>query len=119
MSKSSKKRAQAQAPAQAPAPATTVEAPATPAPATTPTVKSAKYAKVDWAGTSVITLNPSPKYIKRGESLKRFNCYKNGITVDEYVAAVVAINQTKALAKADLRWDVAHGLISIAAPATA
>jgi hypothetical protein len=125
MSKASKKVARTQAPAHVETPAVVVEttapaAPETPA-AETPAPETAKvvkirYAKRDWAPTDVITLvttaNP-----KSGASKARYALYKDGMLVSEYAAAVVGLGgkNTKTLANADLRWDVARGFITIAA----
>jgi hypothetical protein len=129
MSKASKKvRVQAQAPAQAPAPTveTTTTAPAapetpaaeTPAPETAKVVKI-RYAKRDWAPTDVITLL-QPANPKTGASKARYALYKDGMLVSEYAAAVVGLGgkNTKTLANADLRWDVARGFITIAPKAS-
>jgi len=100
------------------APATT-EAPVTPAPAEAPVATEAKpapkarYAKYEWKDEQVITVlvasNP-----KRGKSQARFGLHKTGQTVGDYVKASVDAGNPRMLARADLRWDVAHGLISIA-----
>jgi len=76
-----------------------------------------RYAKRDWAPSSIITL-VAPNG-KSGKSKARYDLYRSGMTVAEYADAVKAGGHGgKTLANADLRWDVARGFITIAAPAS-
>jgi hypothetical protein len=50
---------------------------------------------------------------KRGESASRFAYYRDGITVDDYVARCVKAGKPSSLARADLRWDTARKFIAI------
>jgi hypothetical protein len=67
------------------------------------------------------TKTPAPQTInllvkdnpKRGKSAKRFALYRNGLTVEKYVAASVAAGNPARLARADLNWDVVHKFIAI------
>lgn len=64
-----------------------------------------RYAQRTWQPNWVIgNVKANPK---RGVSQSRYAQYRNGMTVAEYVAAVVAIGQSAAIANADLRWDTA------------
>jgi hypothetical protein len=72
----------------------------TPAP-----TKSAPAAKVIH-----LLLKENPK---RGDSATRFAYYRNGITVDDYVARCVKAGAPSSLARADLRWDVERKFIAI------
>jgi hypothetical protein len=47
-------------------------------------------------------------------SYDRFALYYGAATVENYIAAVVAGGATSAKARADLRWDVARGFVTIA-----
>jgi len=46
-------------------------------------------------------------------SYDRFALYYGAETVENYIAAVVAGGSTSAKARADLRWDVARGFVTI------
>jgi len=46
-------------------------------------------------------------------SYDRFALYYGAETVENYIAAVVAGGATRAKARADLRWDVARGFVTI------
>jgi hypothetical protein len=50
---------------------------------------------------------------KRGTSRDRFALYRNGMTVEKYVAASVAAGNSPSLARADLRWDTTRNFIAI------
>jgi hypothetical protein len=56
----------------------------------------------------LVTENP-----KRGESRTRFARYKTGMKVADYVASCVKAGNPSSIARADLRWDVKHGLIAV------
>jgi hypothetical protein len=110
MTKAAKKHVvRAATPAKVEAPVveqTIVEAPVVEAPAKVDADKVAKirYQKRTWTGSDIITvLRENPK---TGESKKRYALYRTGMTVDEYVKAVVDAGLgTKTLANNDLRWD--------------
>lgn len=70
---------------------------------------------------STITLigDHANKNPKRGESAKRFALYRNGITVQEYMDAVVGLGFPKRTAWLDLAWDVHHKFIALEARADA
>lgn len=98
----------------------TVQTPPVADTATTTKAAAPKYVKGRFADTGVITLKVTgnPKR-PTGKSHKRFDLYKPGQTVAEYVQAVVASGlpgATKRLAHDDLRWDAAHGFIEVNAP---
>jgi hypothetical protein len=59
--------------------------------------------------TVIATENP-----KRRTAAKRFDLYKNGQTVAEYVEASKKAGNAAALANADIRWDHAAGFIKVA-----
>jgi hypothetical protein len=50
---------------------------------------------------------------KRGDSATRFAYYRNGITVENYVAQCVKAGAPSSLARADLRWDTVRKFIAI------
>jgi hypothetical protein len=50
---------------------------------------------------------------KRGESHTRFARYKTGMKVEDYVARSVKAGNPASLARADIRWDLKHGLIAV------
>ena len=92
----------------------TVETPTVETPVEAKAAK-VRYAKRDWAPSSIITL-VAPNG-KSGKSKARYDLYRSGMTVAEYADAVKAGGHGgKTLANADLRWDVARGFITIAAP---
>lgn len=116
----SKNRKQTQKPATpaTPAVAEVQQTPATPevvTPADAPKVKAARYKAIPEAHDKfVVVVVKDPK--KRGESAKRFACYRPGMTMAQYLEAATAagVNEKpvkKALALSDLRWDYAHGFI--------
>lgn len=95
----------------APVEATPVEA--TPA-------KSAKVRFVPgrFAPTWVITVLPAGiPNPKRGKSRARFALHETGLTVAQYVQKSVDAGNSASYAHLDLRWDAAHGLIAVEAPA--
>jgi hypothetical protein len=122
MSKATKKsvRVQAQAPAHVETPA--VETPAASTPAVeTPAVEKVvkiRYAPRTWQPNSIITVVASNP--KTGASRARYALYTTGMSVAQYAQAVVGLGgkNTKTLANADLRWDVARGFITIETPAS-
>jgi hypothetical protein len=102
-----------------------VESPATApsAPVQTEAKKAAqpRYVKGRFPVNGIVRLTEAGKAnVKRGKSKARFECYRDGMTVAEYVAAVVALPGGSArLAHDDLRWDAAesHGFITVEIPA--
>lgn len=81
--------------------------------------KKVRYNKRTWAPTDIITLHkPMAKGpVTKSKSAARYALYQNGMTVQEYVDAVVKAGLgNKTLASNDLRWDTvpARGHISIA-----
>jgi hypothetical protein len=46
-------------------------------------------------------------------ALDRFKLYTDGMSVQDYIAKSTASGNSKALAQADVRWDVAAGLITV------
>jgi hypothetical protein len=50
---------------------------------------------------------------KRKNALVKFKLYRDGMTVTEYIEASHKIGTSKATAQADVRWDVAKGLITV------
>jgi hypothetical protein len=131
MSKSSK-ATRASARTIAPTPVTPVAptpvTPVAPTPVTpvAPTPVTAKPVKAKYApagsvdnGAAVITvLVPNAKGTNpTNKSATRFNTfYKPGITIAEFVAAYKLAGQPSHYAKADLRWDLQHGFISLTVP---
>jgi hypothetical protein len=108
----------------------TVTAPATsPAPASTEQTAKPKAKRNDaWrklplpGDEQVITVLATDKNPKRGDSAVRFAIYQNGMTVKAF--RTIYADNAKAkktewvrgglpLANADLRWDLAHGFISV------
>lgn len=60
----------------------------------------------------IATNNPKSRGAK-----DRFALYKDGMTVGQYIEASHKAGNSKALATADVRWDVAAGFISVTVPA--
>jgi hypothetical protein len=56
----------------------------------------------------LVTENP-----KRGASHTRFARYKTGMKVADYVERCVKAGDPSSLARADIRWDVAHEYIAV------
>jgi hypothetical protein len=67
-----------------------------------------KTSFVDTSKIKVLVKNP-----KRGASAKRFGFYKTGMTVQKYIARVVAAGDAPTVARADLRWDIARKFIVV------
>jgi hypothetical protein len=82
----------------------------------TATISAAKQAR--YAPAAVIVPNavithvaPNPK---KGKSALRYaQFYQVGITVEQFVAAYKAAGLKGMLARADLRWDLQHGFITL------
>lgn len=109
------------------APANTPVKPVTDAkpgePATPKAKKKASDTVVKWRATKafphegVITLIATNNPKSRGAAA-RFAIYKNGQTVGQYIEASHKAGNSKALAAADVRWDVAAGFIKVEVPAS-
>lgn len=87
---------------------------------TAPVAKSAPKGKpATFANTAIISLVPGVVVAKAGNSKIRFACYKTGMSVGAYIQACKDVPALKAVpatarnARADLRWDVDHGYITI------
>jgi hypothetical protein len=65
------------------------------------------------SGTISVSPEAKAKNPKRGKAASRFNLYKDGMTVEQYIEASHKAGNAKALAQSDIRWDVASGFISI------
>jgi hypothetical protein len=50
---------------------------------------------------------------ERGKSAIRFSLHRSGQTVKRYIEKSVEAGNTRALAVADLKWDVEHKFISV------
>ena len=79
-----------------------------------PTVKKWKETK-DPALTAIITVMGefATKNPKRKDAARRFGLYKTGQTVEQYIQVCKDNGITPALARADVRWDMAAGFISV------
>ena len=75
-------------------------------------VSKAPVAKAPVAKALVIELLVD-KNPKRGASHSRFALYRDGMTVDAYVARCVEAGCAERLARADIRWDQNHKFIAI------
>jgi hypothetical protein len=81
--------------------------------ATVAAAKQARYApSAAILPNAVIThVAPNPK---KGKSAARYSqFYKVGITVEQFVASYKAAGFNGMLARADLRWDLQHGFITL------
>jgi hypothetical protein len=80
-----------------------------------PTVVAWKAIKENYPVTSVITINKDQvaKTPKRRGAADRFALYEDGMTVGKYLDVTKEKGISGALANADIRWDVAKGLISV------
>jgi hypothetical protein len=72
--------------------------------------KQAKKTPAKKSPTITLLVKANPKH---GKSRKRFALYRSGMSVESYVAKSVAAGNASATARADLRWDKAHGLIAV------
>lgn len=70
-------------------------------------------AKEAASGTIRLTDKGRADNPKRRNALVRFKLYKDGMTVAEYIEESHKAGNSKALAQADVRWDVAKGLITV------
>jgi hypothetical protein len=88
------------------------------------TQTEAKAKPVRYAGKDVLVPNARISWVKenpkRGKSAQRYGqFYRVGVTVAELEAEYKAANLTRMLARADVRWDVQHGNITLEMPAAA
>jgi hypothetical protein len=89
------------------------------APVAAPKVKTARYVSGRFAPAQVVRLISTTNH-KRGKSHARFGLHfglGDQYTVAQYVQASVDAGNKAALAHDDLRWDAAHGFITVEAPA--
>jgi hypothetical protein len=68
--------------------------------------------KAPTEGVITLLVDKNPK-VAGSASAKRFACYRNGMTVAEYGKAILAGGWPKAKIASGLRWDLAHGFISV------
>ena len=65
------------------------------------------------SGTITLTDKGRADNPKRKNALVKFKLYQDGMSVQEYIEASNKIGTPKATAQADVRWDVAKGLIIV------
>jgi hypothetical protein len=65
------------------------------------------------SGTITLTDKGRADNPKRKNALAKFKLYRNGMSVAEYIEASHKFGTSKATAQADIRWDVAKGLIEV------
>ncbi len=70
---------------------------------------------VDTRSTIRLLIDSNPK---RGKPRQRFNLYRSGMTVADFVAAVQGIGQPEQKALDDLCWDLNEGFIALDSPAS-
>lgn len=58
-------------------------------------------------------LVPASQNPKRGDALRRYSLYKDGMTVKEYIEAAKNAGIRAGLAQADIRWDMVKGFIEV------
>jgi hypothetical protein len=81
--------------------------------ATVAAAKQARYAPAALLNPNAVIASVAPN-VKRGKSAVRYGqFYKVGLTVAEFIASYKAANLSSTLARADLRWDIQHGLITL------
>jgi hypothetical protein len=69
--------------------------------------------KLYTSGTITLTDKGRGNKPKIRGALDRFKLYTDGMSVQDYIAKSAASGNSKALAQADIRWDVAAGLITV------
>lgn len=74
-----------------------------------------RITKAKEAASGKITLTDKGKADKpkRNKAMDRFKLYRDGMSVAEYIEESHKAGNSKALAQADVRWDVAKGLITV------
>jgi hypothetical protein len=81
--------------------------------ATVSAAKQARYAPASAILPNAVITHVAPNP-KKGKSAARYSqFYKVGITVEQFVAAYKAAGFKGMLARADLRWDLQHGFITL------
>jgi hypothetical protein len=93
-------------------------APVTPAVETapvTPAAVKARYAAPASINNmaAVITAIPNPKVPGKKSHARYAKFYVPGITVQDFIASYKAAGYSTTLARADLRWDLQHGFITL------
>jgi hypothetical protein len=82
--------------------------------ATVAAAKQARYAPLAVLANGNAVITSVAPCTKRGKSAVRYQqFYKVGLTVSEFVASYKASGLPGQLARADLRWDLQHGLITL------
>ena len=77
-----------------------------------PTVIQWRNMKQNYPDSGIINFGPKPSD-KRGKAKTRFGFYRDGMSVVEYVTVSHGAGNPKALAHADIRWDVVKGFITV------
>jgi hypothetical protein len=106
------------APVEATAPVTTaapVEGTAVEGAAPVTTAKVLRYANAASISNmaAVITAIPNPKVPGKKSHGRYAKFYTPGVTVGEFIASYKAAGYSTTLARADLRWDLQHGFITL------
>lgn len=70
-------------------------------------------AKAYTSGNITITDKGRGEKPKAKNALAKFRLYRDGMSVAEYIEASHKFGTSKATAQADIRWDVAKGLIEV------
>jgi hypothetical protein len=92
--------------------ATVIAAPAV-SNATVAAAKQARYAPATAILPNAVITYVAPNS-KKGKSAARYaQFYKVGLTVEQFVASYKAAGLKGMLARADLRWDLQHGFITL------
>ncbi|MXQ08034.1 hypothetical protein GQ651_09280 [Alphaproteobacteria bacterium GH1-50] len=60
--------------------------------------------------TRIKVLVPNPK---RGKSIGRFDQYRDGMTVDQYIDACGRLGYPPSKARADIKWDLERNFIEL------
>ena len=96
----------------------TVAAPVVVSAASVP-AKAPRYAPVALIANpnAVITVLAANPKLPGSKAHAKFACYQSGQTVTEFTAAIVAAGFKSIKARNTLRWDLAHGFITLTASA--
>jgi hypothetical protein len=81
--------------------------------ATVAAAKQARYAPAAAILPNAVITHVAPNPKKGKSALRYAQFYKVGITVEQFVAAYKAAGFKGMLARADLRWDLQHGFITL------
>src|SRR5688572_20764989 len=74
-------------------------------------LSQATVAKIIGDGKAQITsILPNPK---RGKAAARYALYRNGMTIESYIASCTKLNVPTRTARADIAWDLQHGFIKL------